>query len=162
MDCDTVDHFRLGNLIRIDRPMMTAVPPIWILSPSAADLRRIEMWHWLYPLSVSLYTASLAMSSFTPHGCPRFKQFRILIVWSYINFLRASRSLFSCESPSVYVMGPLLLLLRIWTLLLQLLPFELGSSVLKPHFYLREINKGYNKYQNTKQKRSICLKWEFK
>ena len=53
VDCDTVNHFCQGNLIRIDRTIVvTAVPPIGSISPSAADLRRIEMWHWLYPLSV--------------------------------------------------------------------------------------------------------------
>lgn len=41
------------------------------------------------------------------------------------------------DAPSVDVVVPLLLLLALWSLLLQLLPLVLGPPVLEPHLHLQ-------------------------
>lgn len=103
--------------------------------PISGDL---NLWHLLFTLKLSLWPP-LSKSSFTHR---RINCLFILIVRSDINFLWTR--LFRRHSPPVYVMRSLLLLLRVGTLLLQLLTLEFRPSVLKPHFYLRREIRGEN------------------
>lgn len=87
-------------------------------------------------VTLAFFTLSLSLHGIL-YPCPpslRLLYSLFLIVRSDINFLWAG--LFSRQSPSVYVMRSLLLLLRLRAFLFQLLSFELRPPVLKPHFYL--------------------------
>ena len=128
--------------LRWEGPLLRVQPSHrYDLSPAAADLRTFEFWHWLC-------TPALSFPSIYIHvilhdaACPRSKFVLFLIVRSDVYFLRTA--LFGGQSPAVDVMRSLLLLLRLGALLFQLLPFELCSSVLEPHFYLNNNNTKTN------------------
>lgn len=60
----------------------------------------------------------------------------VLVLWGHVYVLRVV--LLGGDAPSVDVVVPLLLLLALWSLLLQFLTLVLGPPVLEPHFHLEK------------------------
>lgn len=59
----------------------------------------------------------------------------VLVLRGHVYVLRVV--LLGGDAPSVDVVVPLLLLMALWSLLLQFLPLVLGPPVLEPHLHLR-------------------------
>lgn len=66
----------------------------------------------------------------------------VLVLGGYVYVLGAG--LLGGDAPSVDVVVSLLLLLTLWSLLLQLLSLVLGPPVLEPHLHLGRKRSGLN------------------
>lgn len=64
----------------------------------------------------------------------------VLVLWGHVDVLGAG--LLGGDAPSVDVVVALLLLLALWSFLLQLLPLVLGPSVLEPDLHLQHSSTG--------------------